>query len=73
MLLTSDARTSKWTKSGGLLARSKRAYAWSPREGPDDTGERFMAVLEIPPVERPVTAVRASIMSDAKKGKINEF
>jgi hypothetical protein len=49
--------------------KAKRAYAWSHREGKDDTGERFVAVLELPPVESAVTAVRASIMSDAKKRK----
>jgi hypothetical protein len=47
--------------------KAKRAYAWSHREGKNDEGERFVAVLEIPPVVSPVTAVRASIMSDAKK------
>jgi len=47
--------------------RAKRCYAWSHREGPNDEGERFVAVLEIPPVLSPITAVRASIMSDAKK------
>ena len=31
--------------------------------------ERFVAVLEIPPVESPKTAVQASIMADAKKRK----
>jgi hypothetical protein len=50
--------------------KAKRAYAWSHREGPNDDGERFVAVLEIPPVESAVTAVRASIMSDAKKRKL---
>ena len=49
--------------------KAKRAYAWSHREGKDDEGERFVAVLEIPPVVSPVTAVRASIMADAKKRK----
>lgn len=46
--------------------KAKRAYAWSHREGEDDKGERFVAVLELPPVESPVTAVRASIMADKK-------
>jgi hypothetical protein len=50
-------------------AKAKKAYAWSHPEGPDGTGERFVAVLEIPPVESPITAVRASIMADAKKRK----
>ena len=47
--------------------KAKRAYAWSHREGPNDQGERFVTVLEIPPVISPITAVRASIMADAKK------
>jgi hypothetical protein len=47
--------------------KAKRAYAWSHREGQNDEGERFVAVLELPPVISPVTAVRASIMADAKK------
>ena len=48
-------------------AKAKRAYAWSHREGPNDEGERFVTVLEIPPVVSPATAVRASIMADKKK------
>ena len=49
--------------------KAKRAYGWSHREGANDDGERFVAVLEIPPVISPITAVRASIMADAKKRK----
>lgn len=49
--------------------KAKKAYAWSHPEGPDDAGERFVAVLEIPPVESPITAVRASIVADSKKTK----
>jgi hypothetical protein len=48
-------------------AKAKHAYAWSHREGENDEGERFVAVLEIPPVESAVTAVRASIIADKKK------
>jgi hypothetical protein len=47
--------------------KAKRAYGWSHPEGEDDKGERFVAVLEIPPVTSPVTAVRASIVADSKK------
>ena len=47
--------------------KAKHAYAWSHREGKDDQGERFVAVLEIPPVVSPVTAVRASILADKQK------
>jgi hypothetical protein len=50
--------------------KAKRAYGWSHRQGEGDEGERFVAVLEVPPVESPVTAVRASIMADAKKRRI---
>ena len=49
--------------------KAKRAYGWSHREGKDDQGERFVAVLEIPPVVSPITAVRASIVADSKKRK----
>jgi hypothetical protein len=48
--------------------KAKRAYAWSHREGKDDKGERFVAVLEIPPVESPQTAVKVAIVSEVKKG-----
>jgi len=47
--------------------KAKKAYAWSHLDGPNDEGERIVTVLEIPPVESPITAVRASIVSDSKK------
>jgi hypothetical protein len=46
---------------------AKRAYGWSHREAKDHQGERLVTVLEIPPVVSPITAVRASIMADAKR------
>jgi hypothetical protein len=49
--------------------KAKRCYAWSHPEGPDDTGERFVTVLEIPPVVSAKTAVQVSILSDIKKSK----
>ncbi len=49
--------------------KARRAYGWSHPAGPDDKGERFVTVLEIPPVESPKTAVQASILSDIKKRK----
>jgi hypothetical protein len=48
--------------------KAKRAYGWSHREGKNDAGERFVAVLEIPPVESAVTAVRVQIVKDIKTG-----
>jgi hypothetical protein len=47
--------------------KAKRAYAWSHREGVNDEGERFVTVLEIPPVESAITAVRVSILADRQK------
>ena len=47
--------------------KAKRCYGWSHPEGPGNKGERFVAVLEIPPVVSPESAVRASIVSDGKR------
>jgi hypothetical protein len=49
--------------------KAKRAYGWSHPEGDDNKGERFVAVLEIPPVNSPQTAVKISIVADIKKSK----
>jgi hypothetical protein len=35
----------------------------------DNKGERFVTVLEMPPVDSPKTAVKMAIYSDIKKGK----
>ena len=45
--------------------KAKRAYAWGYPNGKG--GLEVVAVLEIPPVESPVTAVRAAIAAMAKK------
>lgn len=45
--------------------KAKRAYAWSHLDGDKDESTRYVAVLEIPPVVSPETAVKASIVSDA--------
>jgi len=45
--------------------KAKRAYAWSHLDG---ERTRFVAVLEIPPVESAETAVRVQIVKDSKKG-----
>ena len=50
--------------------KAKRAYGWSHPDGDDNKGERFVTVLEIPPVASPETAVKMAIYSDIKKGKI---
>lgn len=49
--------------------KAKHCYAWNHREGNKDQGERFVAVLEILPVNASETAVRASIVSDSKTSR----
>ena len=47
--------------------KAKRAYGWGHATGDDDSGRRYVTVLELPPVESPVTAVRASIINDYRE------
>ncbi|HEX7999113.1 MAG TPA: hypothetical protein VF528_12050 [Pyrinomonadaceae bacterium] len=44
--------------------KATRAYAWSHKT---DKGERFVAVLELPPVDSAQTAVKAAIVEEAKR------
>lgn len=46
--------------------KAKLAYAWSHRAGEGDSDERFVAVLEIPPVASPETAVKIAIAAEVK-------
>jgi hypothetical protein len=46
--------------------KAKRCYAWSYPERGVDQDEKFVAVLELPPVVSPETAVRAAIVSESK-------
>lgn len=50
-------------------AKAARAYAWSHLDGQHDERTRFVAVLEIPPVESAETAVRLQIVKDFKGNK----
>jgi hypothetical protein len=43
-----------------------RNCAWSHLEGKNDEGERFVAVLEIPPVDSAKKAVQVQIVKDFK-------
>lgn len=47
--------------------KAKRCYAWSHLDRPDDSEERFVVVLEIPPVVSAETAVKVCIVADGKK------
>lgn len=46
---------------------AKRAYAWSHASGEDDKGTRYVAVLELPPVDSANSAVKAAIVEEAKR------
>ena len=49
--------------------QATKAYAWSsPIKG--STKHRFYAVLNIPPIDSPQKAVRASIVQDHRTGKV---
>jgi hypothetical protein len=47
--------------------KAKRAYAWSHLDGARDERERFVAVLEIPPVVSAETAVRVQTVKDIRR------
>jgi len=53
--------------------KAKRAYGWSHPDGADNKTERFVAVLEIPPVDSPETAVKMAIYRDIKAGMTKPF
>jgi hypothetical protein len=46
--------------------KAKRAYGWSHKSGKDDSDERFVAVLELPPVDSALTAVRVSLVKEIR-------
>ena len=43
--------------------KARRAYAWSHSSGTKEADNRFIAVLELPPVESPETAVKFAVTS----------
>lgn len=51
--------------------RTNIAYGWSHASGADDSDERFVAVLGIPPADSPINAVRVSAVKEIrhKQGK----
>jgi hypothetical protein len=44
-------------------------YAWGHATGEKDQGRRYIAVLKLPPVDSPQTAVRAAIMEEIKRAR----
>lgn len=45
---------------------AKQCYAWAHET---DTGKRYVAVLEVPPVNSPQTAVKVAIVHEVKNTK----
>ena len=49
--------------------KASRCFAWSHNDGQGDSDERFVVVLEIPPVDSPETAVQAAIVAEVRSKK----
>lgn len=49
--------------------RAKRAYAWAHADGEGDRYKRFVAVLGLPPVDSPQTAVKVAIAAEIKNAR----
>lgn len=49
--------------------KAKKAYAWGHVTGDDDQARRYVAVLDLPPVDSPQSAVRAAIMQEIKDAR----
>ena len=49
--------------------KAKRIYAWGHATGEDDQARRYVAVLDLPPVNSPQSAVRAAIMQEIKDAR----
>ncbi|HLA12857.1 MAG TPA: hypothetical protein VJ023_19885 [Pyrinomonadaceae bacterium] len=49
--------------------KTTRGYGWGHVTGESDQGRRCFTVLELPPVDSPQAAVKATIMSEIKNAK----
>jgi hypothetical protein len=49
--------------------KAKKAYAWGHATGENDQARRYVAVLDLPPVDSPQSAVRAAIMQEIKDAR----
>jgi hypothetical protein len=47
--------------------KAKRLYGWHHREGKDDQGERFVTVLQLPPVDSAQAAVKVAVAGEIKE------
>lgn len=48
---------------------AKRAYAWSHATGEGDKARRYVAVLKLPPVDSPQSAVKAAVMAEIEDAR----
>jgi hypothetical protein len=53
--------------------KATRAYAWAHASRANDQGKRYVAVLELPPVDSPEAAVKAAIMQEIKSAGLTSF
>lgn len=51
--------------------KAKHCFAWSHKAGPGDSEDRFVAVLEIPPVKTAKDAVKVAIAHEVRESKKN--
>ncbi|HSY43089.1 MAG TPA: hypothetical protein VK811_04210 [Candidatus Acidoferrum sp.] len=51
--------------------KDRRAFVWSHLDGAKDEGKRFVAKLEIPPVDSAQKAVQVQIVKDLKEERRN--
>jgi hypothetical protein len=51
--------------------KAHRCFAWSHRDGANASEERFVAVLELPPVDSPQTAVKVAVVAEIRRVRLN--
>ena len=49
--------------------KAKHCFAWSHKDGPADSQDKFVAVLEIPPVESAQDAVKVAIAHEVRESQ----
>jgi len=51
--------------------KAKHAFAWMHLDGPADSLDRFVAVLEVPPIDSAQKAVQAAIVAELRRNRGN--
>ncbi len=52
--------------------KAKTCYAWSRADGKHDEHEKFITVLELPPVDSPLAAVKVAIASEVRAKNLDK-